>query len=546
MARTKKYLSSPSSSAAKRGFYRPLRRISDKPAAKVVLSSAKNTINPDNATNTEIEELKAQIQKAQDLKAELEQKIKSELNDSSHEPTYQALSRNLKPQSAEEESEPQISHLKPLHAQQQETEEEPDFTSHSGDEKMLLLEKELNYALKKEEQFKHQISEMREELEKEREQMQHTIKNLRQDVRGMQPLHENKFFSISQELQEVVSAMNQLVETENTPTSSANNTTQTAVTPANQTNNIVTNQAAATPQGGEGSPAEAPTNTQPQPSANQPTPADQAPGTTTPETQAAQPGNTEPEPKKGGLLSKIPKPVKVLAIALIIVTALGGGAWYFLNRKTEVDTALLQEYLPEGVEAPQPQVAGDSTVAEPEPTAKPTPTPKPEAKNKGSTPELSLEPEKDKYEESQADISFADTKWDTYVDQEFGFELTYPKNVVNIVRTDSSITFIRKTGYVFKIQIIETALDLAEYWKLIKASSLSYKVKETTFRDKPALLLELEDFSDYPGDKYLVKTSENYVLDIWYATYSNTLSDDDAKRIDIMLNSMKFIDEKEE
>ncbi len=44
-------------------------------------------------------------------------------------------------------------------------------------------------------------------------------------------------------------------------------------------------------------------------------------------------------------------------------------------------------------------------------------------------------------------------------------------------------------------------------------------------------ILKLEDFAQYPGDKYLVKKDDR-IYDIWYATYSNTLADDDAKHQD--------------
>jgi hypothetical protein len=130
--------------------------------------------------------------------------------------------------------------------------------------------------------------------------------------------------------------------------------------------------------------------------------------------------------------------------------------------------------------------------------------------------------------------------WDAFKDPTIGVEVNYPKNAVNVVKTETSLTFLRKNGYIFKIQVYETALDVAEYWKSIKANSLNYKVKETTFREETALFLELEDIAEYPGDRYLVKRGD-FVYDVWYATYSKTLSDDDVKRVEIMLNSFKFL-----
>jgi len=147
----------------------------------------------------------------------------------------------------------------------------------------------------------------------------------------------------------------------------------------------------------------------------------------------------------------------------------------------------------------------------------------------------------DKYAQSQADIPYSQTIWDTFKDPTVGIEVNYPQNTVNVVKTESSLTFLRKNGYIFKIQIYETAFDIDEYWKSVKANNLNYNVKKTTFRDEPALFLELEDITEFPGDRYIVKLND-YIYDIWYATYSKNLSDDDVKRVDIMLNSFKFLD----
>jgi hypothetical protein len=217
---------------------------------------------------------------------------------------------------------------------------------------------------------------------------------------------------------------------------------------------------------------------------------------------------------------------------LILAGAIGGGLWFTLSKKTEVSETLLQEYLPEdaqNAEQVTEEIQEDSGSEE-----------NAESQNQEETQPETKGVSDYKYAESQADVSFAETFWDTFKDGSLGVEISYPKNSVNVVKTESSITFLRKTGYIFKIQIIETALTEKEYWKFIKASSLNYKVTETTFREKSALFLELEDISEYPGDKYLVKDGD-LIYEIWYATYSDNLTDDDAKRIDIMLNSLKFI-----
>ncbi len=555
MARTKKYLVTSKASRTQPGFYRPLKRLAtssyrepDVPYHSVI----RREENPADLVHLKLAELEDHITQVKQLKSELSQKMRdlssqqsqseilqNSVNDSpSHSrrlPTTEG--RSVQPKNSHESLQRNESHNC--------NDDELDFKNHSVEEKILLLEKELEHSLNKESQFKEEIDTLKESFLHERQQLESTIKDLRKDLHRTEPIQNNKFFSISKELQEIVSAMNHLVENENLSTQSSVPSPSATVVPTTPTTPVSAdgqNQQQTTVQ----TPITPPVSPTPPPQTDESTPKTETPASPTPPAQpqttltpSPTPAPLVTEPEKKGLLSKVPKPIIVLATTLFFVFALGGAGWYFLNRSTEVNTSLVQEYLPpesqQQLQQTQPEAQekkiDEMPAASQEPTpAQPSTPPQPETKGASD----------DKYAASQANVPFAETKWETLKDPTFGIEINYPVNAVNVIKTDSSITFIRKTGYVFKIQAIETGLDVKEYWKLIQTSSLKYKVKETTFRDRPALFLELEDFSEYPGDKYFVKYND-YILDIWYATYSNTLSDDDAKRIDIMLNSLKFI-----
>jgi hypothetical protein len=140
---------------------------------------------------------------------------------------------------------------------------------------------------------------------------------------------------------------------------------------------------------------------------------------------------------------------------------------------------------------------------------------------------------------SQTNVSFEETIWETFSDNSLGVRVKYPLNAVKLNKTESNVTFQRKDGYIFKIQRIETGLDLEEYWKQIQATSLKHASSNTTFAGKEALLLEIQETTQYPGNRYLVKL-DNAIIDIWFATAGPKFEADDIKRVDEMLKSVAF------
>ena len=68
---------------------------------------------------------------------------------------------------------------------------------------------------------------------------------------------------------------------------------------------------------------------------------------------------------------------------------------------------------------------------------------------------------------------------------------------------------------------------------------LQYKDSESTFKNNEALFLELEEASQFPGNRYLVK-KEEVIYDIWYATKSEKFEEDDIKRAKYMLDSVSI------
>ncbi len=387
--------------------------------------------------------------------------------------------------------------------------------------KLSMMEKELQAAQEREQKLKSEIKEIENNFNEEKEKLSRQITKLKQDLHRTVPIQDNKFFSVSKELAQVVSAMNELVE-EHQRAKPDQDTGQSTEKPADMAMSENKNEKPPDKQAN----VDANQKTENQPSAS-PTEKDKPPET-------KESDDSKLPIYKRAKFRKIAIPV---AFGIGTIVILGGIGWHFLGGNAGVDESLVNQYIEGGVPTPTEEQKPPENQGESQ-----TNSGNSEDQVKGETsppPAASSSPD-EKYANSQADVSFEDTQWEIHKDPTFGVSFDYPKNSSDLVKTDSSMTVIRKTGYIFKIQKIESALDLEEYWKQIKASSLNYKVKETKFRNLPTLALELEDITDYPGDRYLVK-KDDYIYDIWYATYSKNLSDDDAKRVDVMLNSLQFI-----
>jgi len=231
----------------------------------------------------------------------------------------------------------------------------------------------------------------------------------------------------------------------------------------------------------------------PQPASPQVIKADSPPAETTP-------------PKK-----KVTKEKKLLITggSLLALLSFGGFLSYKLTSTPSVDPKLVNDYINQG------QVQGIQSSASPS-----APTNKQADKN--------------------AQQPFDQTKWETFKDSLLGVQLQYPVELTERLHSQQGITFLRSDGYLFKLQLFPTDLELEEFWEKQKDTGLAYEAEATQFKNLPALKLTLSDSAEYPGDRYLVKTSDG-IFDIWYATQSDKFSHDDFQRVDYMLQSIAFL-----
>lgn len=551
MARTKKFLATSSRIKTTRSFYRPLKRLksSSLEINAVNIQAPKKRIIP-----------KAQILVTNNITEDADEY--NYLHKIQHENSKNEYKNFVKEDSKRDEI-PAISldnNPPPITKSVStpsndvtETHIDDDLNSTSQDisQDLERLEKGMEKSARKDKEISQDIEEIREQFEKEKEKMEKTIHVLKKEIEHQQPINENKFFTISRELKSITEAMNQLLASDvldanKTPILQPNITTDTSQQPikptlseqvklisGNQNTTIVNSQSNVSNKSDDASQGGDKKNNQEIniPLAETKSPADQGKNPIPADDSKSR--NTSPKAKR-----KLPKPLLIIATTLLIMGLIGGFTWYSFNKKAEVNEQLVQQYLPSDAKTPIP-----TTQTQEEKKINESTNQNDNAENNKATPQVKGASD-DKYAQSQADVPYSQTIWDTFKDPAIGIELNYPQNTVNVVKTESSLTFLRKNGYIFKIQIYETAFDIEEYWKSVKANNLNYNAKKTTFRDEPALFLELEDITEFPGDRYVVKRGD-FVYDIWYATYSKNLADDDIKRIDIMLNSLKFLKQNE-
>jgi hypothetical protein len=371
-------------------------------------------------------------------------------------------------------------------------------------EQVEMLAAQLERSQREARELREKMLELEQAQRQEKEQMHKTIHTMRKDMYRAAPLHDTKFFSLSNELKDAIKAIETITETDlESIDLEAVATAPTLVLPT-------TNEPSSS----------APTvKPQPQPVVNTPPTSDKPKEVVkdTPEEEVAQAKIVDPKKKKKKMLI-----TGAAAVAVLVV--LSGAFSLQMKAGSEVDDALVEEYLKQQTEG---DVAG---IATENPTA---------AGQAASTPPVQAQTQPTKFDQAQADVPFEQTVWDSFKEPIFGIEMEYPINAVNIIKTDSSITFIRKNGYIFKVQKVETALELEEYWKQIKATSLNYKVTPKDFAKQKSLHLELEDITDFPGDRYLVKMGDA-IFDVWYATASEKFVQDDMKRVERMLSSVVF------
>lgn len=369
-------------------------------------------------------------------------------------------------------------------------------------EQVEMLAAQLERSQREARELREKMMELEKKQLQEKEHMNKTIHTMRKDMYRAAPLHDTKFFSLSNELKDAIKAIETITETDlESIDLEAVATAPSLVLP-----------------------------TASNPPANQPTPTPPPASAPTPVAAEKPKEVVKDEPKEAVVEAKILDPKKkkkkmlitgAAAVAVLIV--LSGAFSLQMKAGSEVDDALVEEYLKQQTEG---DVAGIATE-------------NPTAPGQTAAPPAQAQSQPTKFDQAQADVPFEQTVWDKFKEPIFGIEMEYPINAVNIIKTDSSITFIRKNGYIFKVQRVDTALELEEYWKQIKATSLNYKVSPKDFAKQKALHLELEDITDFPGDRYLVKMGDA-IFDVWYATASEKFVQDDMKRVERMLSSVVF------
>ncbi len=150
----------------------------------------------------------------------------------------------------------------------------------------------------------------------------------------------------------------------------------------------------------------------------------------------------------------------------------------------------------------------------------------------------------DRYKEAFTDEPFENSNWVTYENPELGFKIEYSKNTSNLYQPlDSTSTwFLRKNGYLVKIDKITTEQTLEEY-QASQKSGIDYKVENATFAGQPALLLTLNEYMEVQGNYYLVKNGSD-LYKIWYKTFAPGEEVDDEQRVQRMIGSFNFTDPK--
>jgi hypothetical protein len=368
----------------------------------------------------------------------------------------------------------------------------------SLEEQEEVYSRALHYQRDKTKSVEEQIKDLEQEKDKEKRALEAQIRELRRELHRTAPLHDTKFFSLTKQLEEAITDLNKVAE------ASESSLQQIA--------GVVPNREQ--PLGAEAlsMPSIPEQATERMPAPVQPSPAIPSPVASDPKTVQPPPAETQ---KRN--LSK--NKVMLTGAAAVVLLFLISGAVASVVAEPKVDEELVAQYLT----AQSGKVAGQVQGAE--------------TGGLGDTAAVSDAPAIDP---AQAEVTFDETVWEDFNDPTFGIMLQYPKNAVKPVRTDSNVTFIRKTGYLFKIQRIETSLTVDEYWKQIKSTSLNYTESEDTFKGKKALKLTLEDAADYPGNRYLIREG-GFVYDIWYATKTAAFTDDDLARVEKMLASLSII-----
>ena len=359
------------------------------------------------------------------------------------------------------------------------------FNGINGDqEEFKVVQNEIAREQRQAARLEERLKIIQADNEKEKKDMAEEIRELKQELHRTKPLHDNALFSLTRELRQTVGQMDQLMQD----------------TPMPEPATVVST-------GGMTNPPPPPLSLVP----------------ISPPTEPRQVVKTNPPPDQPANNQTLPpKSKKKLAVTASVVIFILIGTSLVLSQQVikqpEVDQQLVSEYL---VKQQGGEVAGTQTTV-------PTST-------------ANTSTKEDEQKKLTAEIPFEQTIWETVKDPVFGVQVQFPANVSVFLKSDSNLTFLRHDGYIFKIQKVETALEPKDYWQQVKTSSLNYQDSERSFLNRDALYLELDDVTDFPGNRYLVKEGD-FIYDIWYATPSQTFSEADSRRAEYMLNSFSLTD----
>lgn len=218
--------------------------------------------------------------------------------------------------------------------------------------------------------------------------------------------------------------------------------------------------------------------------------------------EEVQPTKVE-DPKKGK-----EKKLLMAAVTLFFILVAGGGVSYKLTSSPAVDPKLVDEYLSQ---VPEGQVMGMINTAKTSPSG--------------------IEGNKD------AEVSYDQLEWDKYSNLSLGIEVSYPANAIERLQGSNSVTFLRKDSYIFKVQIIDSSLDLEDFWTTRQDPSVKTDTIAETFKDKPALHVIPLTPTEYPGERYLIKQA-NSIVEVWFALEGGGFTSDEAKMAQTMLESL--------
>ncbi len=146
-----------------------------------------------------------------------------------------------------------------------------------------------------------------------------------------------------------------------------------------------------------------------------------------------------------------------------------------------------------------------------------------------------------KYKEAYVDAPYEETTWLNYQDPEIGISIDYPKNTSYRLKPvgSNNVWFLRKDGFLLKIEKVETALSLDEYAAEM-SKNIQYQQEKLVIRGKDTIHMILDEDLPVKGNIYLSKY-DNGIFKIWYKTFESSEDVDDQKRVQKMLDTLDFI-----